>query len=92
MEHTTKPAGTTFQQAVWSASETIAHGKTVSYQQLAQKIDKPKAVRAVGTALGKNPMPIIIPCHRIVQQTGAIGHYTGGSWRKHWLLEHEKRG
>lgn len=85
--------GTAFQQSVWLATRQIPAGKTRSYQELAQKIGRPKAYRAVGQALRCNPIAIILPCHRIVRQSGDIGGYAGqtatGTARKHFLLWHE---
>lgn len=81
--------GTAFQKAVWKATSKIPYGKTMTYQQIAEKIGKPKAVRAVGTALGKNPVCIVIPCHRVVPKSGGIGNYAYGSTVKKWLLAHE---
>lgn len=85
------PAGTDFQQAVWAALRTIPHGETWSYQQLADAINNPKAVRAVGLANGKNPISIIVPCHRVIGKNGQLTGYAGGIERKAWLLEHERR-
>lgn len=85
--------GTPFQQQVWLALPTIPAGTTWSYLQLAQHIDRPKAVRAVGQALKRNPLAIILPCHRIIQQSGNLGGYAGqtdiGTTRKQFLLQHE---
>ena len=82
-------AGTEFQQKVWQAIKTIPVGKTLSYKQLAQKINNPKAVRAVGGACGKNPVPILIPCHRVVASGGKIGGFSGELATKKELLEKE---
>lgn len=82
--------GTPFQKSVWRALKNVKFSKTVSYKDIANKIKKPKAVRAVGTACGKNPIPIMIPCHRIVGSNGDLIGYDGGLWRKKWLLNHEK--
>ena len=85
--------GTPFQHQVWLALADIPVGKTLSYLQLAQQIDRPKAVRAVGQALKRNPLAIILPCHRIIQQSGKLGGYAGqtdiGTTRKQYLLQHE---
>lgn len=81
--------GTDFQKAVWKATSKVPYGKTVQYQDIAKKIGKPLAVRAVGTALGKNPLCIIVPCHRILPKSGGIGQYAYGSKTKQWLLDHE---
>lgn len=86
----TKPKGTHFQQRVWSVLQTIPISTTVTYKDIATMIGHAKAYRAVGTAIGKNPLTIVIPCHRVVAQHG-VGGYNGGINRKIWLLEHEKR-
>lgn len=86
------PEGTPFQRTVWDALLTIPHGKTWSYQKLAKAIGKAKACRAVGSANGKNPISIIIPCHRVIATDGGLGGYTGGLQRKCWLLAHEGCG
>ncbi|RME78809.1 MAG: methylated-DNA--[protein]-cysteine S-methyltransferase, partial [Chloroflexi bacterium] len=85
------PQGTAFQQQVWQYLLTIPFGKTVSYGDVARGIGSEKAVRAVGAANGRNPIPIIIPCHRVVGSNGTLTGYGGGLWRKKWLLEHEIR-
>jgi len=85
------PHGTDFQKAAWVALCTIGHGKTASYGEIAAKIGRPKAARAVGMANNKNPIYIIIPCHRIVGADGKLVGYGGGLWRKEWLLEHEAK-
>lgn len=82
--------GTEFQQKVWEACATIPYGETRSYADLAKAIGNPKATRAVGTALGKNPIPIIIPCHRVLRTNGDLGGYAGGLDVKRKLLELEK--
>jgi methylated-DNA-[protein]-cysteine S-methyltransferase len=79
-------AGTHFQQKVWKACSTIGFGKTLSYGGLARKIGKPAAARAVGNAMNKNPIPIIIPCHRVVAADGSVGGYGGGLAVKKELL------
>ncbi|MGC8545710.1 methylated-DNA--[protein]-cysteine S-methyltransferase [Athalassotoga sp.] len=81
--------GTDFQKRVWNEMANIPFGKVVSYKDIAISIGYSKAVRAVGSAVGKNPMAIIIPCHRVVKSDGTIGNYGGGQWRKLWLLDHE---
>ena len=81
--------GTPFQRKVWRALLTIPHGKTRSYRWVAQSIRNPKAVRAVGNANGKNPVSIIVPCHRVVQTNGQLGGYTGGVQIKRKLLDLE---
>jgi len=81
--------GTVFQQSVWRALQDIPRGSTLSYRELAQNIDRPKAVRAVGSANGSNPIAIIIPCHRVIGSDGALTGYAGGIDRKRQLLELE---
>jgi methylated-DNA-[protein]-cysteine S-methyltransferase len=82
--------GTPFQQQVWHALRRIPCGTTVSYGELARQIDRPSAVRAVGLANGSNPVPIIIPCHRVIGSDRSLTGYGGGIDRKRWLLEHER--
>ena len=83
--------GTPFQRAVWEALLHIPYGQTVSYAQLAGRIGRPGAQRAVGLANHHNPIAIVIPCHRVVNQDGKLGGYGGGLWRKQFLLELEQR-
>ncbi|MEG0472799.1 MAG: methylated-DNA--[protein]-cysteine S-methyltransferase [Solibacillus sp.] len=83
--------GTEFQKNVWTALTTVPFAKTESYKDIAMKIGNEKAVRAVGTTNGKNPISIIVPCHRIIGANGKLTGYTGGLWRKEWLLEHEQK-
>ena len=83
--------GTPFQQTVWKQLQEIPYGKTISYAQLAQAIGNPKACRAVGSANGKNPISIIIPCHRVIAADGSLGGYTGGLAIKKQLLDLEKQ-
>jgi methylated-DNA-[protein]-cysteine S-methyltransferase len=85
-------AGTPFQEDVWRALRTIGYGKTASYRDIARKIGRPAAVRAVGAANGANPISLIIPCHRIIGTDGRLTGYGGGLWRKEWLLGHEQGG
>jgi methylated-DNA-[protein]-cysteine S-methyltransferase len=84
------PQGTKFQRMVWQQLEKIPYGAVVSYGEIASIIGNPKAFRAVGSANGKNPIAIIIPCHRVVGSDGSLTGYGGGLWRKEWLLKHEK--
>lgn len=84
-----KAAGTPFQQTVWQALSTIPYGKTVSYKDIAEQVHLPKASRAVGMTNGRNPISIIIPCHRVIGANGKLTGYGGGLHRKEWLLEHE---
>jgi len=85
------PEGTAFQQEVWQALLTIEHGKTCSYSDIAGLINKPKAMRAVGAANGRNPLTIVVPCHRVIGRNGALTGYAFGLERKVWLLEHESK-
>lgn len=86
------PAGTAFQQSVWTALLDIPYGATETYGELARRIGQPTASRAVGLANGRNPISIVIPCHRVIGSTGALTGYGGGIERKRWLLAHEARG
>ena len=81
--------GTPFQQEVWRALRTLRHGETTSYGALATAIGRPGASRAVGLANGRNPIAIIVPCHRVIGADGTLTGYGGGLDRKRWLLEHE---
>lgn len=81
--------GTDFQMKVWNALLSIPYGKTVSYSQIASTIEKPKAVRAVGTAIGQNTIPIVIPCHRVIGKNGSLVGYSGGLPIKEKLLSIE---
>jgi methylated-DNA-[protein]-cysteine S-methyltransferase len=81
--------GTPFQRAVWSQLCAIPYGETISYGQLAQRVGNPNASRAVGLANGRNPIAIIVPCHRVIGANGSLTGYGGGLERKTWLLEHE---
>jgi len=83
------PTGTRFQRLVWDSLLTIPFGKSVSYQYIAAQINNPKAVRAVGNANGKNPIAIIIPCHRVIGKNGSLTGYSWGEEAKSWLLQHE---
>jgi methylated-DNA-[protein]-cysteine S-methyltransferase len=85
------PKGTPFQLAVWNALLQIPYGDTVTYAELARRIGKPSAVRAVGAANGANPIPVIIPCHRVIGSNGTLTGYGGGIERKQWLLALEGR-
>ncbi len=82
--------GTPFQQKVWRQLASIPYGKTQSYLTLAKAVGRPKAFRAAGNANGKNPLPLIIPCHRVVHKNGGLGGYTGGLHIKRYLLDLEK--
>ncbi|MGB5553291.1 MAG: methylated-DNA--[protein]-cysteine S-methyltransferase [Flavobacteriaceae bacterium] len=83
------PQGTDFQQRVWKALLEIPYGKTVSYLDLSKTLGDVKAIRAVAAANGKNPLWIIVPCHRVIGSDGSLTGYAGGLHRKKWLLEHE---
>jgi len=83
------PSGTEFQQKVWKALLEIPFGKTCSYMDLSKKLGDVKAIRAVASANGKNPLWIVVPCHRVIGTDGSLTGYAGGLWRKKWLLEHE---
>lgn len=83
--------GTDFQCQVWQALNQVPYGETCSYADIANRIGNPKAVRAVGAANGKNPIPIIVPCHRVIGSSGKLTGYAGGLDLKVWLLEHEKQ-
>ena len=83
------PQGTAFQQKVWSELLNISFNKSSTYLKQTKKIGDPKAIRAVASANGKNPIWIIIPCHRVIGSDGSLTGYAGGIWRKKWLLEHE---
>lgn len=82
--------GTAFEQAVWQTIRKVPYGETRSYQWVAEMIGRPRAVRAVGNANGKNPFSLVVPCHRIIKSDGSIGGYTGGLSIKRKLLAHEK--
>ncbi|MCO4321496.1 methylated-DNA--[protein]-cysteine S-methyltransferase [Aliidiomarina quisquiliarum] len=84
------PSGTEFQQAVWAALTTIPYGATWSYKQLAEAVHRPKGYQAVGQANGRNPIAIVIPCHRVVAANGGLGGYTGGVGIKQRLLNLEE--
>ena len=84
-----KPEGTDFQKSVWGQLKKLKYGDTTSYMEIAKELENPGSVRAVGAANGKNPIAIIIPCHRVIGGNGSLTGYAGGMWRKQWLLEHE---
>jgi methylated-DNA-[protein]-cysteine S-methyltransferase len=83
------PKGTEFQQKVWKGLLQIPYGKTMSYLDLAKQLGDVKAIRAVASANGKNPLWIVVPCHRVIGTDGSLTGYAGGLWRKKWLLELE---
>ena len=83
--------GTSFQRAVWQALRAVPYGATASYGDIAVAIGNPRASRAVGLANGRNPIAILVPCHRIIGRDGTLTGYGGGLHRKRWLLDHEQR-
>lgn len=83
------PEGTAFQKSVWNQLQTIPYGKTISYLELSKQLGDVKAIRAVANANGKNPLWIIIPCHRVIGSDGSLTGYAGGLYRKQWLINHE---
>lgn len=84
------PVGTAFQRKVWTGLRTIPYGRTTSYGELAAEIGQPTASRAVGLANGRNPLAVIVPCHRVIGRDGTLTGFGGGLARKRWLLEHER--
>ena len=86
---TVNPKGTVFQLKVWKSLLKIPYGKTTNYLTQSKKLGDAKAIRAVATANGKNPLWIVIPCHRVIGSDGSLTGYAGGIWRKKWLLDHE---
>ena len=85
-----RAAGTPFQQAVWAALRTIPYGETWSYAELAEAVGRPTAVRAVGAANGRNPVWLVVPCHRVIGSSGRLVGYAGGLDVKRYLLDHER--
>jgi AraC family transcriptional regulator of adaptative response/methylated-DNA-[protein]-cysteine methyltransferase len=83
--------GSPFQQRAWAVLRTIPTGRTLSYEELARGAGRPRAQRAAGTANGANRIAVVIPCHRVIRKDGELGGYGGGTWRKAWLLDHERR-
>lgn len=83
------PVGTDFQRQVWATLAGIPYGQTISYAQLAQRVDKPSAMRAVGAANGRNPLPIVLPCHRVIGADGSLTGFGGGLPTKQYLLQLE---
>ncbi|AXT58745.1 methylated-DNA--[protein]-cysteine S-methyltransferase [Aquimarina sp. AD1] len=83
------PTGTDFQKRVWRELSNIPFGKTVSYLDIAKRLGDPKCIRAAATANGKNPLWVVVPCHRVIGSDGSLTGYAGGLWRKKWLLDHE---
>jgi methylated-DNA-[protein]-cysteine S-methyltransferase len=85
------PEGTSFQKKVWKQLETVPYGKTISYLELSKQLGAVKAIRAAASANGKNPLWIIVPCHRVLGSDGSLTGYAGGLHRKQWLLNHESK-
>jgi methylated-DNA-[protein]-cysteine S-methyltransferase len=85
------PTGTPFQQRVWRALREIPYGETISYAELARRIGEPRAVRAVGAANGRNPLPVVVPCHRVIGSDGTLTGFRGGVHLKAGLLDLERR-
>jgi O-6-methylguanine DNA methyltransferase len=83
------PDGTPMQQSVWRELQSIKRGQVITYGELAKRVGKPRAARAVGQACGANPIPLFIPCHRVLAASGGIGGFSGGLAWKEWLLDHE---
>ncbi len=81
--------GSAFQQRVWAQVNKIPYGQTLSYADIARALGNPRSTRAVGMAVGKNPVAILVPCHRVIGSDGSLTGYGGGLWRKTWLLRHE---
>ena len=84
-----KLEGTEFEKQVWNELRNIPYGKTITYEELASRLGDVKKIRAAGRASGKNPLPIIVPCHRVIGKDGSFVGYAGGIHRKEWLLAHE---
>jgi len=87
----THQAGTEFQQKVWNQLKGIPYGKTCSYLTIARNLNNPKSIRAVGNSNGKNSLAIVIPCHRVIGESGKLVGYAAGLERKKWLLQHEAK-
>jgi methylated-DNA-[protein]-cysteine S-methyltransferase len=86
-----KQTGTDFQQTVWKHLQTIDYGTTISYGKMAEQIGNPLIIRAMASANGRNTMPIVVPCHRVIGGDGKLVGFASGLWRKQWLLEHEAK-
>lgn len=84
------PSGTDFQKKIWNLLQNVQFGKSMSYLRLSQSYGDPKAIRAAASANGKNPILILIPCHRIISKDGGLGGFSAELWRKQWLLNHEQ--
>ncbi len=83
------PRGTDFQKRVWQILQEIPYGETITYLEQARRLGNVKAIRAVASANGRNPLWVVVPCHRVIGSDGSLTGYAGGLWRKKWLLEHE---
>ncbi len=83
--------GSPYHLRVWQELQKIPAGETISYQEMARRLGNPNASRAVGQACGANPIPLIVPCHRVIAKSGALGGFSSGLKRKRWLLDHERR-
>lgn len=83
--------GTEFQKRVWQRLIKIPYGHTISYHRLSVELGNPNYIRAAASANGRNPLPILIPCHRVIGKDGSLTGYSGGLWRKKWLLDHERK-
>jgi methylated-DNA-[protein]-cysteine S-methyltransferase len=86
-----KYEGSEFRKKVWEEIAKIPFGETITYMELARRVGNVKAIRAAASACGKNPLPIVIPCHRVLGSNGSLGGFGGGLWRKRWLLEWEDK-
>lgn len=84
-----QPKGTTFEQRVWSVLQAIPYGTTLSYSQVTEQLGDMRAIRAVAAANGRNPLWLLVPCHRVIGKNGDLTGYAAGLWRKEWLLRHE---
>lgn len=84
------PQGTPFQRSVWEALERVPHGTTTTYRALASSVGRPAAARAVGAAVGRNPLSVVVPCHRVIGGDGSLTGFAGGLEAKRWLLDHER--
>jgi AraC family transcriptional regulator of adaptative response/methylated-DNA-[protein]-cysteine methyltransferase len=88
---TLAPVGTTWQHLVWAKLRAIPPGETRSYSELATELGRPSARRALAMANSRNPLSVVVPCHRVIRSSGELSGYAGGPWRKQWLLDHERR-
>ncbi|AYL96338.1 methylated-DNA--[protein]-cysteine S-methyltransferase [Mucilaginibacter celer] len=86
-----KQSGSNFQQEVWNELMKIPYGSTITYTQQSNQMNNPLAIRAIAAANGRNPLWVVVPCHRVIGANGSLTGYAGGIWRKQWLLEHEAK-